>query len=183
MGKKKEKVSKFKEVLDLGLGVVDLWMDFRKSFRKALSGQEVERQDEQHFLQVKSDLARNQRALAQKLPEGLQYGSGDITELMGQSVSISNISDLPPVDKKNLYDRWHKVYIALQRMVGVLELLDQGYHIQFKKAKARSQNVKANLAANGADKKKKSSAAVIVVTIVVIVAVGYYLGKNVLQVF
>jgi len=176
MGKK---ASKYDELLAAANGVSALWMEFRKHLRKSFGAQEIQMAEEQRFLEVKSELSRLQRFLAQKLPEGLQYGSKDVSEVMMASVSIGTVRDLPAVDKKNLYQRWHDCYIGLQRLLGVLDVLRDGYPVQFHTAKVRSSNVKESIGL--VQRKKNPTKKVLTAAIVLIViaaAAFFYMSSQ-----
>lgn len=175
---KKTAASKYDEVIEVANSVASLWMEFRKYLRKSFSPQEVQSEDEMRFLEVKSELARLQRFLAQKLPEGLQYGAKGITDTMASSISIGTLRDLPAADKKNLYDRWHESYINLQRLQGVLDVLHDGYTVHFAVAKARSTNVKESIAgAKGKKDNKKKVITVAVLLIVIAIAAVMYMSR------
>jgi hypothetical protein len=165
----KQKQSKWDPVLDTANNLNSLWMEFRKSLRKAFSPQDIQTSEEQQFLETKSELSRAQRSLGQTLPEGSHYSGKAISDLMGQCVSIGNIRDLPPTDKKNLYDRWHECYIGIQRLVGTLEIMPQGYPVEFKTAKTKTGNVKADIRSSSG--KKKSNLAKNLVAVVIFAAV------------
>lgn len=171
----KQKESKWDPVLDTANNLNSLWMEFRKSLRKAFSPQEIQTAEEQQFLEVKSELSRAQRSLGQSLPEGSHYSGKAISDLMGQCVSIGNIRELPPTDKKSLYDRWHECYIGIQRLVGTLEIMRQGYPVEFKVAKTKTGNVKADIRSSGGKKKSNVAKNLVALVIVAAIVAGAYL--------
>lgn len=171
---KQKKPTKFDDATEAANSVSALWMEFRKHLRKSFSSQEIQPEEEQRFLEVKSELSRLQRILAQKLPEGAQYGSKEITEVMSSSISIGTVRELPAADKKNLYQRWHECYIAMQRLLGTLDLLREGYPVQFQVHRTRSSNVKESIGMIQA-KKGKWKKVVAAVAILAIAAIVYYL--------
>lgn len=134
-------------------------------------------QEEQEFLELKSQLTRLQRLLAQRMPEGFQYGGHRMADLMGKCISISVIRDLPLQDKKGLYGLWHQVHISLQHMLGILDLIREGHKVTFETVKAKSGNIKADYAASRKGKKKKDVGGTVVKLLVVAAILGavYYL--------
>jgi hypothetical protein len=175
MGKnRKPQVSKYDETISAANSVAALWMDFRKYLRKGLRNQEILPEDEQRFLEVKSELARLQRFLGQKLPEGLLYGSKNIAEVMTSSISIGTVHDLPSADKRGLYERWHECYVAIQRLLGTLDVLRDGYPAQFQIAKARSINVKESIGLVAAKKRSAKKMLGVALVIVAGAAAAYY---------
>jgi len=176
MAKKKKKPTKTEELVSAAENVVSLWVEFRKCFRRAFGSHEITPQEEQHFLEIKSNLSRLQRVLAQRLPEGFKYGSKGITELMAQCVSIASLRELPVNDKKGLYLEWHKAFISLQNLRGILDMMEEGHHIAFETTQAKSGNLKQDM--KGGGKKKGEGMAKLgkaVVSIAVIGAVAWFL--------
>jgi len=173
---KKKKVTPLDEAAGSADKLVSLWMEFRKSLRRAFSNSEIPSAEEMRFLEVKSELSQTQRYLAPRLPAGLKYGGKDITELMMQSVSIYNVRELPGSDKKQLYDQWHKCYIQLQRLLGVIDVMREGHSVQFKvEKKGSSGNVKESLGMSRAKKKNTKKKVIIGVAVAIGFAVGFYL--------
>jgi hypothetical protein len=173
---KKDKPTKYRPLLEASQRVGVLWQDFRKCYAKAYSSQEITRDTEQRFLEVKSELARLLRLLSRQLPEGAQYGAKDIGELMAQCVSVGSIQDLPLNDKKALYEKWHQSHIQIKRLEGALEVMDSGFPVHFRVKKAGSGNIKGDLA--GPAKKQKSNKATVVVVIIIIAAAAYYFTRS-----
>jgi hypothetical protein len=173
---KKKKPTKTEELVSSAENVISLWVEFRKCFRRAFGSHEITPQEEQHFLEIKSNLSRLQRVLAQRLPEGFKYGSKGITELMAQCVSIASLRELPANDKKGLYQEWHKAFISLQNLRGILDMMEEGHHITFETTQAKSGNLKKDM--RGGDKKEVGAMAKYgktVVTIAIIGAVVWFL--------
>jgi len=123
-------------------------------------------------------MARLQRALAHKLPEGFRYGSKRITDIMAQSISISALRDLPSPDKKALYERWHEAYIALQNLLGTLDVLREGYPVRFALAKAKTGNIKADLAGSGKKKRNLKNVVVGIAAIAIAAACVWWIGQQ-----
>ena len=65
---KKQSTSKYDDSLEAANSVASLWMEFRKHLRKSFTAQDIQSEEEIRFLEVKSELARLQRFLAQKTP-------------------------------------------------------------------------------------------------------------------
>ncbi len=176
---KKKRKGKHDEILDAANQVVALWMEFRQLFRMGFTKNPIEDQHEKRFLQIKSELARSQRVLSQRLPEGFRYGARRINDIMTQAISIGAVRDLPMPDKKKLYANWHAAYIALQNLLGVLDVINDGYHINFETVHTPTGNVKQSLTGAGGGKKaeKKSKVGIVVVVIVIAAAVWYFMKK------
>lgn len=143
------------QLLEAGTQVSALWMEFRKHFRKAFTNQEIDQAEEQRFLELKSDITRLQRILAQNLPEGFDYNAARIGNVMTQAISIDTLRDMPLKDKKSLYDEWHAAYISIQNMLGVIDTMAEGHHVTFSVKKVGSGNIKQSL--SGSDEEQKKS--------------------------
>ncbi len=107
--------------------LLKLWVSFRKYFQRSFTSEPISRQEEQDFLELKSTLAKNHRALAQR-SNGLFYHGGDkILEILRQSISVGHLRALPIGDKRTLYTNWHTVFVYLSRTVGAYRFLAEGF--------------------------------------------------------
>jgi hypothetical protein len=180
-GKKRSKQEiKNDELMETAGKIAMHWSEFRKTIRRAFANQPVGANEEQHFLELKSNLARLQRIMAQRLPEGFRYGAKGMTELMAQAISISSLREMPTPDKKAIYGRWHQVHISLQHLLGMLDLLGEGYPVKFEAAKAKSGNIKEDIGLTGDNKKSGDAKKKAILVVVLIAAAGaavWYLTK------
>ncbi len=178
---KKKKLSEeeklYSDLLQAANNVISLWMEFRRYFRMAFSNQEIKPEMEQQFLDIKSNMARLQRFLGQRLPRGFHYGSQGITDMMSQSISIEALRDLPLTDKKGLYEKWHGCYMRLQNLLGILDVMHEGYEVTFEDPKSKSGNIKVDQAAASKKGKKKDNSGTIkmVVAIAAIAGAIFYI--------
>lgn len=134
--------------------LMQLWIRTKSFLLKAISEQPITREDEQAFLETKSDISRYQRVLGPKLPEDADFGASRMQELLRQSISIGHLRGLPKSDKQNLLTAWHHVFIRLSRATGALQFVVEGYVPPPRKAKATG-NISEMKGAAGAEKKKK----------------------------
>ena len=169
---KAKKQTPEEKMIETGTRLSALWMEFRKHFRRAFGKQEIPAPEEQRFLQLKSEITRVQRVLAQNVPAGLDYGLKTINNLMTQAISIETLRDMPMNDKKSLYEEWHQAYIRIQNMLGVLDVMAEGHQVHFAQKRSQSANIKESIGAvedeKGSGKMKK-----IVIGLVIAGAVGY----------
>jgi hypothetical protein len=179
--KKTKEAQQRDELLRAATEVADMWMEFRKFVRSAFGNKPINRDDEQAFLGLKSNLARLQRILGQRLPEGFHFGSRGMSELMGQSISMNTLRDLPLADKKGIYSRWHDAHIKIQHLLGILDLMAEGHNVVFETVKAKTGNLKQDIGLTGGKKKKKMSKGAVFATILavaVVVVVVYYMMNS-----
>lgn len=152
---------KNEELFKTGEKICTLWLDFRKHMRKAFSDQPLGMQEEQEFLDLKSQLTKLQRILTQRLPEAAQSGGAKkMTELMSKCISINVIRDLPLQDKKGLYASWHQLHIQQQHMLGILDLLKEGLKVRFEADKKKTGAKSAGVAKPKKDVKKTVGTAI-----------------------
>ncbi|PKO18678.1 hypothetical protein CVU37_04640 [candidate division BRC1 bacterium HGW-BRC1-1] len=107
--------------------LMELWMLTRQYFQKANTEDPITREDEQQFLEMKSDITKYQRTVTPKMPEGVSYGAERMTDLLRQSISISHLRGLPKPDRVALIITWHSVFIQLTRAVGSLKFISEGW--------------------------------------------------------
>ncbi|MFH0794252.1 MAG: hypothetical protein V2A74_09510 [bacterium] len=107
--------------------LLDLWVAFQVFFLKAFTAEAITKDDEQRFLEVKSNVAKTQRTITQKVPEVLYYGGDKMQDILKQSISVTHLRNLPGTDKKSIYTLWHVVFVHLARTVGALRSVSEGY--------------------------------------------------------
>lgn len=117
------------ESLGLVQSALEQWLSFKNYLVLGSTSNKISQEDENSFLEIKSNLSRSNRALGEKMKEAGRMDLGEklLKELLTKCVSISNISSLPPPDKRQLMRDWHKVYIKMSRSIGALKMLSEGY--------------------------------------------------------
>lgn len=126
---KKEAVQ---ENLALVQNTLERWLSFRKFLLVANTDQEISSEDEANFLEIKSSVARNVRALGERSKDAagggnLDYGEKTIRELLNKCVSVMHLRALPINDKRQIYKDWHGAFVRLSRSVGALKFMSEGY--------------------------------------------------------
>ena len=122
---KKETIKSVLE--DLG-SLMEIWSKFRKYFLRSFAQDPIAHEEEEDFLEVKSNIARYQRVIRQKIQDELYYGADQMQELLRQSISISHLRTLPVNDRQELYKKWHATWVALTRTLGAFKFFDEvGY--------------------------------------------------------
>ncbi len=120
-----------KEVLEVQQSVksvLDNWMRIKLAFQKAFSQGPISREHENAFLKLKSELSRANRQLSEKLPSNLSYDSAQMMELMKNATTMQSLHSLPPQERRQVLTQWHHIYILLNRSLGALEVVGDGYH-------------------------------------------------------
>ncbi len=117
------------ENLTLVQNTLELWLSFKRFMLVGYSETEVSAADETDFLEVKSSVSKNLRALSERIRAvgNIDYGEKTIRELLTKCVSVSHLRNIPKSDQKAIRKDWHSVFIRLSRTVGALKFLSEGY--------------------------------------------------------
>ncbi|MCX7020063.1 MAG: hypothetical protein NTY46_13955 [Candidatus Sumerlaeota bacterium] len=127
-GSKAQKPPNFNELaLSDALNLLRHWLKIKFFFAKAITDEPISRDDEQAFLETKSDITKIQRVLGPKLPEGISFGVEKMRDMLRQSISIDHLRTLPAADRRGLLSMWHYVFIYLGQAVGALQFIVEGY--------------------------------------------------------
>jgi hypothetical protein len=107
--------------------LTSLWISVRGFFAKAVTDDAITREDEQAFLEAKSEVSKLQRTLSSKMPEGIKFAADRMQDLLRQSISLQHLRALPKADRQNLLATWHHVFIWLSQATGALQCIAEGY--------------------------------------------------------
>jgi len=102
------------------------WLKLGNILKLAVARNSYNPEDEQNFLALKNIVARQQRLLAQRVPEGKTYdfGSAEIGNMLkSQLVALNQIVQYTDPDKKRAIQDWHKVYMRILCVSGAFHYL------------------------------------------------------------
>jgi len=116
------------ETLPAIKGLLESWMKVKLVFQKAFSKGEITREQENAFLQLKSDISRAYRNIMQNVPKDLHFEGDQMMEMLKNAISMQHLQSMPWGDKRNLFSTWHKVYMRMTRTYGAFEVIEQGYY-------------------------------------------------------
>lgn len=156
--------------------LLQLWLKVKAFLIKSQSEQPVSPEEEQIFLETKSDVSRMQRLLATKVPTDIGYGADKITDLLKQSISINHLRALPKNDRTTLMNNWHAAFVLISRAVGALQFISEGYtHVA--KVKGASGNISEMKKAAATQTEEKGGllkSPLVYVIVIAAAAAGYY---------
>lgn len=135
-----------KDVDDLHENVkklLEMWMKTKLVFTKAFGEEEISREHETGFLNLKSEITRIYRTLSDKLPPGLRFDGDKAMDLLKNAMSMEHLQKLPPSERQNIFKIWHAVYIRLTRTLGALETMQQGYYPHLHRTRLQSRHAAA----------------------------------------
>lgn len=153
-----------------------LWIQFRNYFAKAVSEEPLTREDEQGFLESKSEIQKLQRGLGQRMPPGLTFGADRLADLLRHSITLGHLRALPKTDRMGLFSTWHHVFIYLSQATGALQFISEGY--SYDSASRTKKAAGTNMSdLKGASAHKKAAGGVskqvkMAIAIVLIAAIG-----------
>lgn len=138
-------------------GLLQLWVKIRAFLLKAETQDPITREEEQGFLETKSELSRAVRSILSKLPAGVTIAADRLQDILRQSIAIGHLRGMPKADKSALITNWHYVFIHLSRAVGAFQMIAEGYVPPARQAKQGTgvRDMKG-AAANAPPEKKKS---------------------------
>jgi hypothetical protein len=99
---------------------VECWKQFNHYLTLARTKQ-FSQEDEEMFLDTKSVLAQELELILNDV-EGSGVSREDVLALIAEAPSIRFVSELPEGGLKSLENKWHKLYIGWQSMLGQLKV-------------------------------------------------------------
>ena len=108
--------------------LLEVWMRIKVAIQKAFGKGPFEKDQEQAFLNLKSDLSSMYRCVGEQLPKDLQFDGDSMIELMKNATSLQYVNTLPEGEKRILISKWHKIYTMMTRTFGALEIINEGYY-------------------------------------------------------
>lgn len=122
-----QSISEIQELRASVKSLLEIWMRIKLAMQKAFGKDAITKDHENVFLKLKSDLSRTHRTVHERLPKGLQYDGDDMMEMMKNATSMGYLQTLPVTEKRNIFSKWHKVYVFMSRTFGALEVNGEGY--------------------------------------------------------
>lgn len=107
--------------------ILEIWMRIKLAIQTAFRKVEITKEHEHAFLQLKSDLSRKYRSVSDKLPAELQFDGDDMIDLMKNATTMKQVQTLPMAEKRNIFSRWHKIYVLINQTFGALEVMNEGF--------------------------------------------------------
>ncbi|MBI2870711.1 MAG: hypothetical protein HYY14_03275 [Candidatus Omnitrophica bacterium] len=100
--------------------IIELWKQFHALYESALSGGKITPQDEQKFMDLKSEIARRFQSLAETTE---MKGVADVRSLdvVSRVPALSKIPALSEMERGKIEADWNEGHIALNRVLGSLE--------------------------------------------------------------
>ena len=108
--------------------LLEIWMRIKLAIQKAFGKEELSKEHEAAFLKLKSDLSRFHRQISEKLAEEkLTFEGDEMIEMMKNATTMQYLHALPVAEKRNVFSKWHKIYVLMSRTFGALEVMNEGY--------------------------------------------------------
>ena len=129
--------------------LLELWMRIKLVFLKAFGKEPITKEQENSYLQLKSEISRMYRTMAENLPKGLLFDGGKMQEMLKNAMTMEHLNRQPTSERQSFYGIWHLVYIKLTRTLGALGAMQMGYFPHMHRTLLKSKTF------SGKGKKKK----------------------------
>jgi len=172
-GKKKSGSGEREVLLQDARSLLSFWLRTREYLLMAFQSDPITREQEQAFLELKSETARSQRVVGGKMPEDLKFGSDKITDLLRQAISVAHLRGLPMADKRGLVSTWHVASVMLHRAVGALEFINETQQ-EVKRHRVGPRGIRAIKSEAAATIQKSKGPMIIGVIVIFAVAAALY---------
>lgn len=116
------------ELYDSMKTLLGIWMRIKLAIQRSFGKDPVSTEQEQAFLKLKSDLSRLYRRVGEKLPPELGFEGDEMIEMMKNATTMANLQQLPLTEKRNIFSKWHRIYVLMTRGFGAMEVMNEGYH-------------------------------------------------------
>ncbi len=99
---------------------IHLWLQFRQHYQNALGRTNIIPEEENAFLELKSNIVRQYQGLLESI--GIGHSSDDRTfEVISSILSLASVSALNEMQFKKVENDWHNSYLNLNKILGSLE--------------------------------------------------------------
>lgn len=123
--------------------LLELWMKIKLVFIKAFGDDEVTREHETSFLNLKSEITRIYRIISDKLPPGLKFDGDKAMEQLKNAMSMEHLQKQSASERQNNFKSWHSIYVRLTRTLGALEVMKNGYFPHLHRSRLQSRHAAA----------------------------------------
>lgn len=107
--------------------LLDLWMRARLVFIKSFGNQPIGDDQENAYLELKSEIQRLYRASSEELTPGLKFDGDKMIETLKNAISMAQLRQQNVQERQKYFAIWHQIYIKLTRTLGALEVINAGY--------------------------------------------------------
>ena len=108
--------------------VLELWMRTRLAFLKAFASDRPSQEQEDAYLNLKSEISRLYRMISERLPPGLMFEGDKMLESLKNAMTLEHLHRQSATERQILMVLWHRIYIKITRTVGALEVMQSGYY-------------------------------------------------------
>lgn len=126
--------------------LLEIWMKTKLAIQRGFGKEAISKEHETAFLNLKSDMSRLYRSIGDRLPKDLQFEGDEMMDMMKNAMTLQQLQTLPIGEKKQMFAKWHKLYVLMTRTYGALEVLNDGYypslHRDLMKPKPKKQKIK-----------------------------------------
>jgi hypothetical protein len=115
------------ELAEQAKNMLELWMKIRMVFVRAFGTQDITKEQEDEYLNLKGEIQSLHRAMSNQLTLGLQFDGDKMTETLKSATSMDFLRQQTAQERQKFFATWHQVYVKLTRTMGALEIMNAGY--------------------------------------------------------
>ncbi len=101
-------------------GLIGQWDRFHQMVSAVIKKAPFTDEHEREFLEAKSSIARRFQAIADKFAIRT-FPDEELTSVLSEAVSLDQVSKMSSFSVQQIENTWHRVYIALNKIIGHLE--------------------------------------------------------------
>lgn len=99
-------------------GFINIWKTFSEILNNSLEKNDITKEEEDAFLEIKTQIARKQAILASNGLLGQGKLGEEILGVTSQVVSLQDAKEISPTQIKRIKGEWHTIYLSLNSIVG-----------------------------------------------------------------
>jgi hypothetical protein len=115
------------ELAEQAKNLLELWMKIRMVFVRAFGTQEITKEQEDEYLNLKGEVQSLYRAMSNQLTLGLKFDGDKMAEILKNATSMDLLRQQTAPERQKLFAIWHQIYVKLTRTLGALEIMNAGY--------------------------------------------------------
>jgi len=120
--------------------LLEIWMRIKLVIQKAFSKEDITREHETAFLNLKSSLSRLYRTVGDHLPKDVQFDGDEMVEMMKSATTMKFLQNLALDEKRKIFSNWHRLYVLMTRTFGALEVVNEGYYPRLHRGRLQTKS-------------------------------------------
>jgi len=149
--------------------VLQQWLGFKRFVLKAFGQEPISPEDEQEFLEIKSNVNKVGRLLNERVKD-IGFEGDKVGAILRQCISVSQLRSMPVPERRGLYKEWHSIFVNFNYVLGAVEMFAEGWIPRAVESKGGTTI--ADIKGQKAGAKQKKSKKKIIIAVVVLLVAG-----------